>query len=66
MSRKKTVEEQIAEAERLDAEAAELARQQRECCHWSCQPTEFWWSTGKVRELTCNDCGETKFFEEEG
>lgn len=65
MSRKKTVEERIAEAERLDAEAVELARRQSECDHWRCQPTEFWWSTGKVRELTCDECGKTKFFEED-
>lgn len=65
MSRKKTVEEQVAEAERLYAEEARLALKQSECYHWSCQPTGFWWSTGKVRELTCDECGKTKFFEED-
>lgn len=63
MSRKKTQAELEEEALRADREASDLARKQDECGHWNCSVTEWWWS-GRVRELTCNECGKTKFLED--
>ncbi|WP_312388109.1 hypothetical protein [Stutzerimonas nitrititolerans] len=63
MSRKKSIEERVADAERADRERAETFRRQRECDHWRATPTEWWWS-GNVREMTCPECGATNYIED--
>lgn len=55
----------------IDAELAENERKEREkrdkqekCTHYDCTPTRWDWETGKVREMYCNDCWATKYFED--
>lgn len=64
MSRKKTQAEIDAQFEEEEQERHELATKRRDCCHWSCTPTEWHWATGTVRTLVCDDCGEQNDFEE--
>lgn len=64
MRRKKTREEEFAEAEAADAEQAAKYAAQRACSHFDCQPTA-WHFSGKVREMTCNECGATNWIEED-
>lgn len=66
MSKKPTLEEQIAEAEAADAAVAAKYKEQQACVHWRATPTEWWWGTGKVREMTCLECDATRCFNENG
>ena len=65
MSRKETKEEMDL---RIQAEE-ELLRirfeRQSTCSHWRCTPTEWWWSTGKIRTLRCDECDLEQYFEED-
>lgn len=56
--------DQLEEAERADRESAERHRAQRECSHYSAQPTEWWWN-GRIRNMHCNICGLDEFRDEE-
>lgn len=55
-----TQEDRDREAEEADRREAERNKAQRECGHYSCEPTEWWWS-GKIREMTCRDCGLAEY-----
>lgn len=64
MSRRKTQDQLDQEAEQADRDMADRYRLQRECSHWHARPTEWYWS-GRVREMTCQECGATRFLEDE-
>ena len=63
MSRRKTPEELDAEAEAEDQANADRWTLQRECGHYDCQPTEWYWS-GQIRNMHCNDCELDEFRDE--
>lgn len=64
MSRRKTQAELDAEAEAADAEASRIAHEQAECSHWDSAPFEWWFSTGAIRTIRCNECGAENDFPE--
>lgn len=49
--------------EKADIISAMEAERQRECPHYDCEPTEWYWS-GQIRNMHCNDCGLNEFREE--
>jgi hypothetical protein len=64
MSRKKSQEEMDIEAEKEDLRISEMAKAQRECAHWNCAVTE-WWFSGKPRQVQCLECGKENFIDED-
>lgn len=65
MSRRKTQAELDAEAELESALAHKRHQQQQDCSHWGCAPSEWWFSTGQVRTMRCNECGAENDFAED-
>lgn len=57
MSRRKTQAELDVDAEAELTLQQQRYRQQQECSHWDCAPSEWWFSTGVVRTMRCNECG---------
>lgn len=60
MSKKRETD---AEFEARMAIERQVLDTQQNCDHWGCRPSEWYWS-GKVREMTCEDCGLVEFREE--